>query len=343
MTATLSALVCALTPAATARAATVAVENVDSCLDDVACSKYAAGHPVPVTVFTGTTGEANRVTVMREGDTWAIRDAGAPLSGCPPIDGGVRCPVTAGEGERIPGLRILLGDGDDSVTLTSDVPASVDAGAGADTVTGGSANETIDGGPGADTLNGGPGLDTLSFASRTVPVSVDLAAGTTGEGDHVVAFETVLGGQAGDVLRGSRGSDTLLGGPGADRLLGGAGDDSLDGGRGSDRLFGEGGDDTLSGDPEQGDDYYTPIIKMGDDLLDGGPGDDRLEEAGGGHNVFRGGPGRDEISGGTAADRVLGGPGRDRIVVRGGGRDNVNCGSGRDTAIADHRDALRSC
>ena len=39
--------------------------------------------------------------------------------------------------------------------------------------------DTIDGGTGDDTLfGGGQAGDTLTYASRTVPVSVDLAAGT---------------------------------------------------------------------------------------------------------------------------------------------------------------------
>ena len=62
-----------------AGAATVSVITASSCNGDVACEKYAGGMPVPVTVFAGAAGEANRLTVGRDGDDFVFRDDGAPV------------------------------------------------------------------------------------------------------------------------------------------------------------------------------------------------------------------------------------------------------------------------
>jgi Ca2+-binding RTX toxin-like protein len=255
--------------AAPARASTVSVFQADSCNGDVACDKYAAGHPVPVTVIAGAPGEVNRITVTRMGDTWLVRDDGAPLSGC------TVCPVTPGEG-GIAGLRIQLGDGDDTLMLATGQDTIVDAGDGADTVAGGPEDDTVDGGPGADRLAGGRGDDVLTFAGRRDPLRIDAGTGWSSDGDAFRSFTTIVGGERGDVIRGSAGADVLEGGPGDDRLYGRGGGDALLGGTGSDRLAGDAGNDLLIGDPPQGDGYYTPIIRLGHDRLDCGPGRDSV-------------------------------------------------------------------
>jgi Ca2+-binding RTX toxin-like protein len=277
----------------------VSVVQADSCNGDVACDKYAAGHPVPVTVIAGAPGEANRITVTRMGDTWLVRDDGAPLTGC------TACPVTPGEG-GIAGLRVNLGDGDDTLTLAPGLETIVDAGDGADSVAGGPEDDTVDGGPGADHLTGGEGDDVLTFAGRRVPLRIDAGAGTSSEGDTFGGFGTLVGGDRSDVMLGSPGADVLEGGPGNDRLSGRGGSDALLGDTGNDRLSGGLGNDLLIGDPPQGDGYYTPVIKLGHDRLDGGRG-------------------------------------RDRIRARDGVRDRIDCGPGQDRVSADRRDAVRHC
>lgn len=255
--------------AAPAQASTVTVVQVDGCNGDVACQKYGAAGPVPVTVVAGAPGEANRITITRVGETWVVRDDGAPLTGCSP------CPVTPG-GLGIPGLRVSLGDGDDTLTLATPDDTVVAAGDGADTVTGGPEDDVVDGGPGADRLIGGGGQDTLSFAGRRTPVRVDAGTGWSSDGDAFRGFHTIIGGDAADALRGSAGRDSLDGGPGNDRLYGLGGRDILVGGRGADELYGGAGDDRISGDPPQGDGYYTPIIRRRADRVDCGPGRDRI-------------------------------------------------------------------
>ena len=335
---------------ATASASTVSVVLADGCQGDVACSKYGGAPPVPITTFEGAPGEANRVSVSRAGGAFVVRDDGAVLtaeSPCTAVDEhGARCPVTEGS-YGLHGFAAALGDGDDALAIIGDmrVETELSGGDGADVIEGSDGNDAIDGGPGADRLLGRGGYDEFSYATRTAPVTVDLArdtGGEAGEDDAVGGFEVIVGGSGADVLRGAAGDETLDGGTGADVLAGRGGDDALFGGIGADRLAGNAGDDRLHGDPAQGDDYYTPIIRLLPDRLDGGSGDDVLSDTGG-RNVYLGGPGADTLEGGAGPDRMSGGTGPDRVFARGGGRDDVRCGSGRDRARTDRRDSRRSC
>jgi Ca2+-binding RTX toxin-like protein len=347
----IAALLAAAAFPAAAPAATVEVVVADSCGDDVACSKYGGGTPVPVTFLQGRPGEANRVSVSREGEELVFRDAGAPLEAkapCRSVDASTaRCPVTLGQ-PGIRGLSLSLGDGDDEATIAGDpvVETVIRGDEGADSVTGGGENDRIDGGPGADRLNGGEGFDDVTYASARAFATVDLAAGTgvvNGETDVLSGFETLVGSPRPDVLRGGSGDELIDGGNGSDRLFGRGGDDTLFGSLGEDRLTGGPGEDRLFGDPAQGDDYYTPRVKLSSDRLDGGRGDDILADTGG-RNVFLGGPGDDVLEGGAGPDRVRAGAGADLVDTLGGGRDTVDCGSGRDRADTDRRrDARRGC
>ena len=76
---------------------------------------------------------------------------------------------------------------------------------------------------------------------------------------------------------------------------------------GADRLDGGAGDDYVSGDPPQGDDYYTPIIRLRATSSAAGPATTcyrhrRRERA-------RRRRGDDMLEGGSGADRLVGGPG----------------------------------
>jgi Ca2+-binding RTX toxin-like protein len=337
--------------ASPASAGTVSVVTFDSCEGDVACSKYAGGHPVPVTDFTGAPGEANRVTVAREADAFVIRDAAFALEAkapCQAVDANTaRCPVTTGEG-GIPGLQVLAADADDEAVVTGDlrVPVFLSGARGDDVLTGGGEPDEVDGGPGDDRSDGGGGIDTLQYGGRTEPITIDLKTGTggaLGEGDRHARFETAVGGQGHDAMRGGTGDDTLDGGPGNDQISGGDGDDTVFGGIGTDRLVGGDGGDRLFGDPAQGDDYYTDTFAFGDDRLVGSGGDDELYDTGG-RNSFKGGPGRDLLEGGEGRDRLDAGSGNDRIDSAGDeARDNLLCGSGRDRFRADRRDRRTAC
>jgi Ca2+-binding RTX toxin-like protein len=131
-------------------------------------------------------------------------------------------------------------------------------------------------------LTGGNGNTVLDASAFTGPVTLD---GGTGK-------DTVIGGSNNDVLLGVGGGDLLEGGAGNDQLfsgntgttmIGGSGDDTLNGGNGADLMFGEDGNDLLLGG-------------NGADSMDGGTGND----------TFNGGLGNDTATGGTGTDMVIG-------------------------------------
>lgn len=142
----------------------------------------------------------------------------------------------------------------DRRVLDIPIAATIDGGAGNDTiyasnlgdnVFGGTGDDIIYGGRLDDWLLGGDGNDTLNAGST--------AAGSLGgDGNYL------NGGAGNDTLTGREGSDWLEGGEGTDTLLGGAGDDILVGGAGN--------GDTLKGGT--GSDQY--VVRRGDgaDIID---------------------------------------------------------------------------
>lgn len=149
--------------------------------------------------------------------------------------------------EEHPGpVTVDLGAGTSS---DGDVLSGIDGvvgGAGNDTLTGDGAANTLRGGAGADRITGGPGADTLEgggdvgdlvvFDERDTGVTVDLAAGTSSDGDRLSGFTRVRGSSGPDTLRGTAGADIIDGNGGADVLDGRAGNDVLRGGEGSDTV-----------------------------------------------------------------------------------------------------------
>ena len=150
---------------------------------------------------------------------------------------------------------------------------STSAGASID---GGAGNDTLLGGDWSDSLLGGAGNDSIDAGSA----GQDAVDGGSGD-DTIVTHSaaTVVGGAGNDLLTAKGG--TLNG-------YGGAGNDTLTSVAGNDELFGEGGNDVLSSG-------------AGDDLLDGGSGNDKLN-GGDGSDVLIGGAGADTLTGGAGAD-----------------------------------------
>jgi Ca2+-binding RTX toxin-like protein len=337
------AILLSLVFAAPASASTAQVVFADSCGSDVACGKYDAGHPVPVVTYVAAAGEANRLTVGRAGDEWTLADPGAPITaaaGCRTGDAHTAVCTAASTSEAIPAFSAQLGDGDDTLAITGElrVLTSLDGGPGADSLRGGGDYDTLDGGPGADRIEGGgTDADVLSFAGRHEPVTVDLGAGTTSDGDTISGVEIVQGGDGADRLTGGPYGDTLSGGAGDDVLRGSAGRDVLEGGLGADNVQGGRGDDIAAGDPRQGDGYYTPRVHLSNDIVSGGPGDDVLRDFGGanrlegglGDDLLEGGSGPDRLDGGSGGDWLNGHRGADRLSG-GAGRDEMRGGSGAD-------------
>jgi Ca2+-binding RTX toxin-like protein len=235
------------------------------------------------------------------------------------------------------------------------------AGAGNDTVIGGAGNDTLIAGHGEgdDSYDGGDGRDLIVYASSTLGVTVDLAAGT-GFGvevghDTIVNVEDVTGGSGADILSGDAGNNAISGGAGNDVLTGRGGNDVIDGGAGIDTAVYSGRHDdydlTAYGDravvqsqdgAADGTDVLTGIetIRFADRteaLASVLHGDDATVP---GANLVGtsaavpviGTNGDDTISAGLAT-ALFGGKGND-VLFAGGTGDLLNGGAGNDVLIA---------
>lgn len=173
----------------------------------------------------------------------------------------------------------LQGNGGDDIVWIDGAPASIDGGAGNDTIgfTGDSGSALV-----ADA--NGDGL--ADFATATQGAVIDLSVGmifNDGFGNAVAAtgFENVDGSELGDAITGDDGVNVLNGWGGNDVIQGLGGDDIIDGGEGNDQLRGDGGVG-----------YQGPA---GNDTLIGGAGVDTMW-GGAGVDTYDGGAGNDRIS-----------------------------------------------
>jgi hypothetical protein len=308
-------LAAALYPASPAAAATVTL-RVDPDNENFAGIVYRAAP-----------GETNRlsITFTEEFTTIRVADPGAPIapSGaqCHSVDPHIAdCTIDGLAGvsqvlsadaeladgndvveSRGPGLSANGGPGDDSLSVESIVAATLNGGAGHDTLLGGSNGDTLidgdaTGAADADLLDGRGSEDMVSYATRGAPVRVDLADaapdGEIGEGDVLRSVERVRGGRADDVIAGTAGRNLLEGNGGADRVLGRAGMDTVDGGTGDDELGGGDGPDFISGGP-------------GSDVMRGNGGNDIFLLHRSGADVVTCGAGRgDQLAGPDRRDLI---------------------------------------
>jgi Ca2+-binding RTX toxin-like protein len=157
------------------------------------------------------------------------------------------------------GQNTIFGEGGDD---------KVYAGNGRDFVRGGSGRDTMDGGSGA--------LDLADYADKTSSVRVTLSGATAATvfvngvaEDSISNFEFVVGGSAGDKLKGDAFANQLYGNAGKDTLLGGDGNDSLHGGLKNDTLKGGGGADYFFFDTKIGSRNVDTILrfKSGEDKI----------------------------------------------------------------------------
>ncbi|WP_369211581.1 calcium-binding protein [Streptomyces flavofungini] len=249
-------------------------------------------------VYTAASGQTNKVTVTakktRGSDkiTYVLDDAVQVKAGegcsypsrTDPTK--VSCTVTTLESQDpYPTLRLLLGDGNDTVAYTNATDQAyyftrAELGTGKDTWThtSGYDGNAVLGGAGDDDLSvgsggvalGGDGKDTLRGGSGSI------AHGDAGN-DTIYskgAESAVEGGSGDDEIHGGAQRQNLSGGDGDDTIRGGAGDDFLYGGKGNDVLRGESGDDTVYGN--SGDDKLYG--GTGTDTLSGGPGTDVVRQ-----------------------------------------------------------------
>jgi Ca2+-binding RTX toxin-like protein len=225
-------------------------------------------------------------------------------------------------------------DGNDTVNANGllTLAATLNGGAGTDTLYGGPNADVIDGGDDNDTVFGGYGGDAIAGGNGD-----DILRGgaaSVGAGPAPTDGDDTINGNAGDDdIDGMDGNDKLFGDDGADEIHGGAGDDLVEGGDGNDAttydyessaynnagLYGDIGNDTVNGG--NGIDYANG--GAGTDLVNGDAGDDAgtsdyyTYTYGGVH----GGDDNDTVNGGSGVDYVNGD----------NGDDNVNGDAGNDT------------
>jgi Ca2+-binding RTX toxin-like protein len=309
-------------------------------------------------VFTAGTGEANRLAISLEGSGNGIRvtDSGVGPADNQTADGhpiiSSKSPTDCAaapvanqalcDAGAIQTIRVVLGDGDDSVAFSGlKLRTVIDGGPGADQISGMELSDALTGGAGADSIGGGGGDDIIQG----------------GDGDDVVlrggsGNDQIDGGSGNDELQGEDGNDTLNAGSGKDKIDAGAGDDSLTGGSGGDVLQGGVGTDTVSyadrtaplnldvnHNPDDGEAGENDDINNDVEVVIGGSGDDRIAGrddtdppagSSGANDVLVGGPGDDTILGRGGNDAVQGGDGKD-LLDGGSGADSIAGGAGDDT------------
>jgi Ca2+-binding RTX toxin-like protein len=263
----------------------------------------------------------------------------------------MECPQDGNGSGQITLLSVSLGDGNDTISIQANLPTTIGAGGGNDTMSGGPAADFLRGGQGADAIDGGSGNDQLTGDDP----------GVAGGGD--------------DSLNGGAGNDSADGQDGNDTVRGGDGDDTLSGGDGNDTFPAEAAPDgadvlsqplqlSLDDQPNDGlqgnatDNVQSDVENLvggsaGDAIsgsgsanaLDGGNGDDTIAGAGGddaltgdaGNDTESGDDGADSVSGGTGSDVLDGGAGDD-VVAGGDDADVVRGGDGGDQIAGDGGD-----
>ncbi|RDI60779.1 calcium-binding protein [Microvirga subterranea] len=206
-------------------------------------------------------------------------------------------------------------DGADTISLNSGNDTAL-GGRGDDTLLGGDGNDNLAGGAGADSIDGGTGIDTANYTDFAIALTVDLAAGTSSDGDILNNIENIAGGSGADTLIGNALANTFSGGAGNDTFVGGAGADTFIGGADIDTvdysmLTGGGINMQLTSTPgvfliaqtggtdAQGDilsEVENVIGSAFTDTLNGGPGANKLV-SGAGNDIMRGGSGADLLVG----------------------------------------------
>jgi len=191
------------------------------------------------------------------------------------------------------------------------------------------------------------GLTAAALADASILPESFLQFGTTDDEDEADSFvetSSVTGG----VIFANDGEDSVVGGDAADLLYGNQGDDTLIGSGGSDRLFGGMGDDTITAQNSEDDaDESALRIRGGNDtdtIVVGGVVDsnfdittDGFEGAAtiyGGNGLNDSADGGDSITVSLADDAsavIYGNGGEDEITVTGDGDATVFGGAGDDS------------
>ena len=145
--------------------------------NNVAIAKILLTPPPGVGVFYGVS-DANESATSFELATGCFEEAGAIRCG------DYREPGGASPTGGVRGVRVLLGDGDDSFLLhasrpvtTVAVPARVNGGTGNDRITTAEGADVIVGGPGVNTVRGGAGNDRFELRNGARDALIDCGTG----------------------------------------------------------------------------------------------------------------------------------------------------------------------
>jgi Ca2+-binding RTX toxin-like protein len=240
------------------------------------------------------------------------------------------------------GINAVLGGGNDTFDSSLvEVPVTLAAGDGNDTITGGKYPDSIDLGEGDNVLHSAGTDDVTAGAGND---HVDCLPGSfinanLGDGDNVFSAT------GGTVTTGS-GNDTITMGDGESKIFSGAGDDEITTGSARDIILcGEGadtvssgaGNDEISGEGDVAARIGATIDAGADDdivkvtfatTITGGDGNDVITV--GGANSISGGDGNDAITANQFADTIDCGAGNDVVHANGPGV-SVSGGDGDDT------------
>jgi Ca2+-binding RTX toxin-like protein len=258
--------------------------------------------------------------------------------------------------QNIERVNFTTGSGNDNINVSAATSASVNAGAGNDTLNGGAGNNSLIPGTGADVINGGTGNSQLEIANSrdTASTTINyttLTNGTvTGGANDGTTFNNIKtlriftgsgndninasAGSGDGVIRTESGNDTITGGAGNDFLIPGTGADVVNGGTGNNRLQidNRGNTDnmtinyttltngTVTGGANNGTTFNN--IKGRIEIITGS----------GNNNINVSAATSAFVGAGTANDTIVGGAGDDTLDDR-GGANNLSGGDGNDTYV----------
>ncbi|MEA5539715.1 alkaline phosphatase [Limnoraphis robusta Tam1] len=164
-----------------------------------------------------------------------------------------------------------------------------------------------------------------SIVSKTYGLNADLLPSTVDNtGIYEIMYRTLFGDVLPNLIDGTPENETLVGGEANDLIRADIGDDLAAGGLGDDIIYGEEGDDTLRGDENSRSPGGTV---GGNDIIYGGLGDDQIGGKTGNDQLF-GDEGNDRIWGDDGDDLIDGGLGNDTLTG-----DDFSGGQGSDTFV----------
>jgi VCBS repeat-containing protein len=214
----------------------------------------------------------------------------------------------------------------DTIIFTSE-NTTVEAGAGANTVTGTSGHNIINGGDGVDTITVTTGDNTINAGGGANTITA------TSGNNHITSGDGV------DTITVTTGDNIIDAGYGANTITATSGNNHITSGDGVDTITVTSGDNTIVA----GDGANTITATSGENTITTGDGVDTITAGDGGNFIIAGdgantittGAGNDIVFTGVDIDTITTGAGDDLIHIT-GGTDTVTAGAGTDTLIVDY-------